>query len=166
MRDHGSSTWKPPVGLRRFALAFAAVLLGALASCGSPCPFGLLSQRTLTGQVACCGAASVQSLPVPAEAEVDLGNLQPAGQAGRVDLFLTRGDCDRLFDGAYPPPAGVSPRCPVLVGPVAPGTVSNRQKLDAGTYRLHALAYSSNSAPAAFGIDVAFWGENCSGVVF
>jgi hypothetical protein len=147
------------------ALGGVLVLL-SLASCGSPCPFGILSRRGYPGQVACCGAAARQDFQVPADVEVDVANVQIPGQAGRVDVFVTRADCDRLFDGDYPPPAGVAPRCAVIVGPVAPGTVSGRQKVSTGTYRLHVHGWSSNVAPVSFGVDVALWGENCSGVVF
>jgi hypothetical protein len=144
----------------------AILFLLSLGSCGSPCPFGILSRRAYPGQVACCGAAARQDFQVPADVEIDVANVQVPGQAGRVDVFLTRADCDRVFDGDYPPAAGAAPRCPVIVGPVAPGTVSGRQKISTGTYRLHVLAFTSNTAPATFGIDVALWGENCSGVVF
>jgi hypothetical protein len=154
------------MGARLLALCGAGGVFLSLASCGSPCPFGLLSRRTYAGEVACCGASGRQDLQAPADVEVDLGNVGVTGQPGRVDLFLTRADCDRLFDGAYPPAAGVAPRCPVILGPVAPGVVSARQKISTGTYRIHAYALSSNTAASLFAADVAFWGENCSGVVF
>ena len=155
---------KPRLVPSLLALGGVLVLL-SLASCGSPCPFGIVSIRSYPGQVAGGGASARQDFQVPADVEVEVANLQVAGQ-GRVDVFVTRADCDRLFEGEYPPPAGVAPRCTVVVGPVAPGSVSGRQKVSTGTYRLHAHGWTSNTAPATFGIDVALWGENCSGVVF
>jgi hypothetical protein len=148
------------------ALLAAGAAVASLSSCGSPCPFGLLSQRTYSGQVQCCGAAVRQDFQVPADVEIDVLNLAPGGPTGRVDFFLTRSDCDRVFDGEYPPPAGTAPRCTVIAGPVAPGSTSARQKVSTGTYRLHAQAWTSNTSVAVFAADVALWGENCSGVVF
>jgi hypothetical protein len=147
------------------ALGGACALFLSLASCGNKCPFGVVARRAFPGQVACCGASARHDLQAAADLEVDVANLGIA-QTGRVDAFLTRGDCDRLFDGDYPPPTGTAPRCSVILGPIAPGAISARTKVSAGAYRLHLHAYSSNTAPALYGVDVVFWGENCSGVVF
>jgi hypothetical protein len=142
----------------------AALLAFTSFSCGSNCPFGALSRRAFPGQVAAGGGTARHDVVAPAEVEVDLANAS-TGQAGRVDAFLTRADCDRLFDAEYPPVSGAAPRCQVIVGPVAPGAVSARQKISAGTYRLHLYGYTSNTAPVIYAVDVVFWGENCSGVV-
>ena len=156
---------KTPAARRTAALAAACVLFLSLPSCGGGCPFGLLAVRSFPGEVACCGATARHDFQAADDAELDVTSLQ-AGQSGRVDAFVTRADCDRLFDGAYPPAAGTAPRCPVIVGPVAPGSVSARVKVGAGAYRLHLLALSSNTASSVYAVDVMLWGENCTGGVF
>jgi hypothetical protein len=147
------------------ALGAAVLLVLTLGSCGNNCPFGALSRRAFPGQVAAGSASARHDLVAPTDVEVDVASATVPGQAGRVDAFLTRADCDRLFDGEYPPASGAAPRCPVIVGPVTPGAVSARQKVSAGTYRLHLYGYTSNTAPALYAVDVVFWGENCSGIV-
>src|SRR5262245_31433760 len=156
------------LSLARLLTAAGALALSAL-SCGNPCPIDLLSRRQYTAVLECCGASgssAIQDFQVPANVELEVVNPSFASGA-RVDVWITRGDCDRLFDaGPYPPPGGTAPRCPAVVGPVSNGTTSARTKVAAGSYRLHLYAFSSNPDRVLSAPEVSLWGPNCSGTVF
>jgi hypothetical protein len=89
---------------------------------------------------------------------VDLSNR--TSSTGKVDGFLTTGDCTRLFDQSY---VGVAsnPLCRIYLGPVAADRVSERVKLAPGTYRLFAQAWVTNDAPSSFSFDLGLWSHEC-----
>jgi hypothetical protein len=150
MRRHRSSV--------RFA-AFASIcVLPAVLSCGHTCGLGLHERRPASGSLACCGASFHQdfALTDTGDAEFDLTSTRKSSQP--LDAFLVPATCEKLFDGAYP---GSPPRCDVLIGPVATGTVSSRVKLRTGTYRLWVQAYNSNIDPAQFTISIDGWDYRC-----
>lgn len=146
-------------------LCFAVSLFGigflslALGGCDR-CSFQNLDRLVTKGTLPCCGAFKVHEVVVKAgtNRQVDLANSESPVPAGLVDLWLTPASCERLFDGPYP---GSVPQCAVLIGPVAPGSVSERRKLDPGTYRVFAQSYSSNVDPVEYVGDVGVWGNDC-----
>lgn len=145
-------------------LAAGGLLALSLASCGDPCPFGLLARRQFPGVVPCCGASIRQDFQSPDDVEIDVASVALGG--GRVDVWVTRSDCDQLFDGPYPPPSGTAPRCPVILGPIPNGSTSARTRVSSGSYRLHFHGYSSNTGASQAGAEVGFWGSNCTGTTF
>jgi len=143
----------------------ASLLAAALAACGSTvCPFGNISRTTFQGSVT--DGFGVHDVAIPAETdlEVDLANAAPSGQVAKADAWLTTADCARLFDTPYPTASGAppTPLCRVFLGPVAAGSVSARQKVDAGRYRIFVQGYTANQAPATYIADVGIWGRSCT----
>jgi hypothetical protein len=96
--------------------------------------------------------------PERGDMEIDLANTAHPAQPGLLDAYLTNTNCAKLFDGPYP---GSTPLCKVLVGPAAPGKVSPRASLDAGTYRLWIYGYTSNTGSLEYLIDVDIWDSSC-----
>jgi hypothetical protein len=141
--------------------------LAAGSACDMRCAFRIVL-RVESGDrtVGCCGAYAVEDVEVPEERDqaVDLAHRSFGGGPGGHDLWLTRTDCTRLFDGPYPAP-GSGPRpaakCEVLLGPVMPGRVSPRAALPAGRYRVFVQAYDSNPAAAAYRFQLAVWASIC-----
>lgn len=138
------------------AVAAASVL--AAAGCES-CPFQITGRLEVRGSLA-PGEGRFRDVDVSDEEslEVDVSNTGLGG--GRVDAWLTRPDCAQLFDGPYPGPGGAA-RCPVLIGPVASGSVSARLKVSAARYRVFVYASSSNSSEAGYDVDLGRWGRTC-----
>jgi hypothetical protein len=130
-----------------------------LAACDR-CSFRLLHEETFTHVVDCCGTSARDDVAIGpgTNRQVDLTNTLFPPEFGRVDVWLAPGDCDQLFDGPYP---GAAPRCRTLIGPVAPGEVSARIKVEAGIYRVFAQAYSSNAGRAEYVAKVGSWGNDC-----
>ncbi len=146
------------------AAAVAAGLGAGLAACGgSTCPFGNITRVSFAGTVT--DAFRTHDVAVPSEPglEVDLAHSVPNGQVSRADAWLTTTDCAQLFDGPYPTASGAppAPRCRVFIGPVVAGSVSARQKVDAGQYRVFVQAYTANQTPPDYSVDVGIWGNSC-----
>ena len=119
----------------RLAVVAAVVLAGA---CDTPCAFRIVTRLELDARrVACCGAADVQDIVLPDQPDlaIDISQVALPNRAGGQDLWLTKTDCEQLFDGPYAEP-GTGPRpmpkCQVLAGPVSPGRVSPRTPLAPG----------------------------------
>ena len=150
--------------LTRRTLASAGLL--AVVACDVPCEFRILERLTSASSVGCCGAAAVEDVSIPSypDLAIDLAQVAIADQQGGQDMYLTAGDCVRLFDQPYPAPGSAprpTPLCPVILGPVAPGRVSSRAAVAPGTYRVFVQAYDSNAGINAFRFDVAVWGASC-----
>jgi hypothetical protein len=148
------------------------VILAALScACGtSPCGLQIVQHIQFpevdpkTGRraellVECCGGSAYRDLNfTTGEYEVDLSG--STASSGRVDGFVTSGDCVKLFAGPYSGTA-TNPLCTVYLGPVAPGAVSQRKKLTPGRYRIFAQAFASNEQPTPFIFDMAIWSNKC-----
>jgi hypothetical protein len=149
----------------RALLLLPALLALPFLSCGESCPFGALRETPLEGRLGCCGASTTFDFPVGApDSEFDVSNVEFPGQPP-VDAYLTpaTSNCDRLFTGAYPPAAGVQPSCPLLLGPVAPGTLSRRIAYDGtGSLRIHLYGRSSATTDAPYRVVVVRWGRDCN----
>ncbi len=146
-------------------LVLAAALVTTFAGCGkgTSCPVQVLTRHHVEQTVQCCGAASweVVTVSVP-DAELDLAFAAVAGAPAHA--WLTTPDCERLFDGDYPPATGApSPLCATYLGPVSAGEVSPRRKLGPGTYRVWVQAFSSSPQPLNVAADVQVWGQQCGG---
>jgi len=143
------------------SLGGVLVVLASLASSACDrCSFRILERRNVSGTLPCCGGSARHDLTVASgtNRQVDVSNTQFPGTAGTVDLWLVPADCEQLFDGPYP---GGTPRCRVLLGPIAPGAVSSRIKVDAGIYRIFVQAWSSNSESVSYIGDLGVWGNDC-----
>jgi hypothetical protein len=150
----------------RLAVVAAIVLAGA---CDTPCAFRILTRLELGARrVACCGGTDVQDVVVPDQPDlaIDISQVALMGRVGGQDLWLTKTDCEQLFDGAYAEPGTgprPTPKCQVLAGPVSPGRVSPRTALLPGRYRVFAQAYSTNPAANDYRVDIGVWGTSCDG---
>jgi hypothetical protein len=147
----------------RFATALTIACAGLLGMACNTCPFGLVRRPGSTNPlrtVACCGAFAHVDVTVQDvdDLEIDLANTLFPGQTGRVDVWLTDTTCPALFDDTDP---SGTPRCETLIGPVAPNTVSSRQKVRPGQYRVFVQAYSSNTSAQRYDFDVGVWGRTC-----
>ena len=145
--------------LLRVGASFLAIGWSSLVSGGCDrCSFRNLDRQTARGTLECCGAFAIHEVVVKpgTNRQVDLHNSQSPVPAGLVDLWLAPASCERLFDGPYP---GSAPRCPVLIGPVIPGTVSERRDVDPGTYRVFAQSYSTNVDRPEYAGDVGIPGN-------
>ena len=116
----------------------------------------------------CCGAADVQDVVLPDQPDlaIDISQVALPGSAGGQDLWLTKADCQQLFDGLYAEPGTgprPTPKCEVLAGPVSPGRVSPRTALSPGRYRVFAQAYSSNTTTNDYRVEIDVWGSSCDG---
>lgn len=151
----------------RGTAVLGAVLLAV--ACDTPCAFRILTRLEPGGRsVACCGAADSQDVAIPDEPDlaIDLAQVAVPDRAGGQDLWLTRTDCDRLFDQPYAEPGTgprPTPRCEVLLGPVAPGRVSPRVALTPGRYRIFAQAYATNTTVNDYRLAIGVWGSDCGG---
>jgi hypothetical protein len=145
--------------MRKVAPAVTALCAGLLWTSCNTCPFELVERIGDTATLDPGGSyrfdITVQDVD---DLEVDVASTAFPGVTGRVDIWLTEVSCDALFAGDYPSSA---PRCTSLIGPVAPGAVSERRKVRPGRYRVFAQAYTSNAAPARFDYDVGVWGRPC-----
>jgi hypothetical protein len=147
--------------LLRFGVSFLVIGVSSLVSGGCDrCSFRNLDRQTARGTLECCGAFAVHEVVVKpgTNRQVDLANSRSPVPAGLVDLWLAPASCERLFDGPYP---GSVPQCPVLIGPVVPGAVSERRDLDPGTYRVFAQSYSTNVDRPEYAGDLGIWGNDC-----
>ena len=145
---------------RVLRVVLAAMFASAL-GCSSPCGLGLRDRVVAEGTVAPGGGSLFRDVvlkPQRGDMEIDLANTAHPAQPGVLDAYLTSTNCAKLFDGPYP---GSTPLCKVLVGPAAPGKVSPRASLDAGTYRLWIYGYTSNTGSLEFLIDVDIWDSSC-----
>ena len=148
----------------------AAVVATAMmaAACDSPCAFRIVTRLEVGGRaVACCGAADMQDVVVPDEPDVaiDLSQRAVPDRVGGQDLWLTGPDCGQLFDAPYVEPGTgprPSPRCPVLLGPVAPGRISPRAALPPGRYRVFVQSYSTNPVANHYQFAVSVWATSCA----
>lgn len=145
------------------SLVLAAITgVGSLTGCDRcEARFRNLYTVSARGTIACCGGSASQNVMIPdgIDRQVDLANadfLKPS--AVSVELWLTRADCDRLFDAPYP---GSAPRCPTLIGPVGLDKVSERIKIQPGLYRVFVQAYSSNTTGFEYDGDIGVWGADC-----
>jgi len=152
----------------RTCVVMVAIL--TMCSCGNKCAFRLALQLSFSSDpqragdapipVACCGGFLFHdvNLNSPDIQQVDIANGQV--NAGHVDAFLVSADCAKLFDGPYNGSI-VQPLCKIYMGPVAAGTVTDRQKLLPGTYRLFAQAWASNESEQRFDVDLGLWTDSC-----
>jgi hypothetical protein len=142
----------------RIALCLSAAVPAAACGGGS-CGLGLHDRVTVNGSVPCCGSL-FRDVPLSGrgDSEFDLSNVAQPTRPGLVDAFLVPTSCAKLFDGSYP---GSVPLCQVYSGPAAPGRVSSRVALPAGTYRLWLQAYSSNATDAPYFVDIGIWDHSC-----
>ena len=132
----------------------------AIASCGSVCGLGLRQRTNVRGTVLCCGASTFSDVALSAESdtEFDLASTEKPTTPGTIDAFLVPTSCTKLFDGPYP---GATPLCQVFLGPAATGKVSSRKKLASGPYRIWLQAYTSNTGPVGYLIDIDTWNHDC-----
>jgi len=152
--------------LRTMRLIWIALCVAALAcslSCGSVCGLAQHARVTAEGTVPCCGASEFKDVALgptrgASEAEFDLSNTAMPVEPGPVDAFLVPASCTKLFDGPYP---GAAAQCQIYLGPTAPGKVSARVKLAAGTYRIWIQGYTSTTAASRYLADVTVWDESC-----
>ena len=139
-------------------------------SCTSACGLGLVDRFWFTSApvkpadppnpVPCCGGFLFQDVNLGAAdiQQVDLANAQVNN--GHVDGFLVAPDCTRLFDGPYNGTV-VQPLCKIYIGPVASGTVSQRQTVPPGSYRMLAQAWATNDASDLFTLDIGVYSDKC-----
>jgi hypothetical protein len=139
-------------------------------SCSSACGLGLVQRLSFSSDpanpsdpphaVPCCGGFLFQDVDLTATdiQQVDLANSQV--NSGHLDAFLTAPDCIKLFDSAYNGSA-IQPLCKIYIGPVAAGTVSDRQTIPKGKYRTFAQAWASTDTSNVFNIDVGIWTNKC-----
>jgi hypothetical protein len=147
------------------------LLRGVLSTgCSSGCGLGLTQQVVFSDAPAvpsappnplpCCGGFLFRDVSLTDQdiKEVDLANTDM--RSGHVDAFLTAPDCTTLFDGPYNG-AAAQPLCKIYIGPVVAGSVSARQAIPKGIYRLFAQAYASNETSSPFKLDLGIWGKKC-----
>ena len=147
--------------LTRIALCVA--VLACSLSCGSVCGLAQHARVTAEATVPCCGGFQFKDVVLgptrgASEAEFDLSNTAMPVEPGPVDAFLVPASCTKLFDGPYP---GAAAQCQVYLGPTAPGKVSGRVKLAAGTYRIWIQGYTSTTAASHYLVDVVTWDHSC-----
>ena len=145
------------------------LMVGLSNSCGSGSVCGLrLAQRLFfpaanaaqgIGEIPCCGASMYQDLNLSAD-DVQVDLINSSGSNGRVDTFLVNGDCAKLFDGPYSGAITAS-LCTIYVGPVGPGSTSERQSIRRGKYRIFEQAYASNDAAVQFLMELGLWSDAC-----
>ena len=150
-----------PMAAIRIAVCILTIICSL--SCGSACGLAQKARLTADGSVACCGGSQFKDVALgptrgASEAEFDLSNTAIPTDPGSVDAFLVPTSCTKLFDGPYP---GAAPQCQVYLGPTAPGKVSARVKLAAGTYRIWLQGYTANTAPNRYQVDVIIWDQSC-----
>ena len=146
----------------RALLAAILIAVGLVSAGCDTCPFQVTSRRPFGGTLQ-PGAAATHDVTIAREddLQVDLASTATGG-GGRADAWITAADCERLFD--TPPADGApapTPRCTVVVGPVAQGAVSGREKVSDGRFRIHVYAYSSNTSAAAYSVELGTWGRTC-----
>jgi hypothetical protein len=117
--------------IRRLLLraGLAAGVLATFGSCGGECPFGATLRTPFEGTIGCCGDVMHLTMTTGRDGEFDMSAVEYPGQPS-YHAYLTEDTCTSLFSGAYPPPAGTGPNCPVLLGPVTPGTISRKVQLE------------------------------------
>lgn len=150
---------------RRALLGLAGALVAVVVSgsCGNSCGLGLQGRLVVRdiGAVPCCNGFAVRDVQLTArDAEIDLANAAGPSTAPAADAFLTDPSCSRLFEGPYPG-ATPNPACRVYLGPVKPGTVSNRVQLAPGTYRVFCQSFNSSSEIGFCSPDVGVWTHAC-----
>jgi len=163
---------RPDAGLvaRVAMVAWLVVSTTTSNSCTSACGLALVSRFWFTSAamtptdaphpVPCCGGVLFQDVNLGAAdiQQVDLSNAQV--NSGHVDGFLVAPDCTRLFDGPYNGTV-VQPLCTIYMGPVASGTVGQRQTIPPGSYRMLAQAWATNEAADLFSLDVGVYSDKC-----
>ncbi len=144
-------------------------MLGSHGCHDNGCGLALLSQIELASSstsagvdmIACCGDSRSLKLALQSSDidSVDVANSQVT--SGHLDAFLVDSNCDRLFAPPYNGTGTATPLCKVYVGPVAAGTVSSRQSIPQGTYRLIIQAWDSNTDPVRFDATVGVYSSDC-----
>jgi hypothetical protein len=142
----------------------AAGVLTAFVSCGGDCPFGATQRTPFEGTIGCCGAAVQHTMGAGRDGEFDMSSVEYPGQP-TYHAYLTEDSCTSLFSGTtYPPAAGSGPNCPVLLGPITPGTISRRIHIEQRTtLRVHVFAFTASTAPAPYKVEVVRWENSCRG---
>ena len=105
-------------------------------------------------------------LPDQPDLAIDISQVALPSSAGGQNLWLTKTECEQLFDGPSGEPGTgprPTPKCEVLAGPVSPGRVSPRTALPPGRYRVFAQAYSSNTTTNDYRFEIDVWGSSCDG---
>ena len=92
--------------------------------------------------------------------DVQMDVINSSGMNGRVDAFVTDGNCDRLFSASYNGTV-TSPLCTIYIGPVSTGMASQRKAMRPGKYRVFEQAYTTNSEAVQFLMEVGLWSEAC-----
>src|SRR6476660_2225528 len=95
-------------------------------------------------QIPCCGASLYQDFNLAVD-DVQLDVINSSGLNGRVDAFLTDGNCERLFGGSYNGTA-TSPLCTIYFGPVSTGATSQRKAIRRASSCLRGEGFSRSSA--------------------
>jgi hypothetical protein len=67
--------------------------------------------------------------------DVQVDVINSSGMNGRVDAFVTDGNCDRLFSASYNGTV-TSPLCTIYIGPVSTGMTRQRKAMRPGKYRV------------------------------
>ena len=94
--------------------SLVACVLFLAAGCDTPCAFRIVTRIELAaGRVPCCGVSPTSRSHVPDEPDlaIDLSQVALADRVGGQDLWLTRTDCEQLFDGPYAEPGTGPGRC-------------------------------------------------------
>lgn len=146
------------------AVPLLAVLASAGWACGGmSCPtrFEVLAVVTADKSIPCCSTIAVRDFAIasgfPNDTEVDVAVHRDPSASAQVEAWLTAADCAQLFD------AGSSaPKCTILIGPVAAGSVSPRRKMGYGTYRIFVRPTTIVESDVPFLVDVRIWGSRCS----
>jgi hypothetical protein len=152
---------------RRIAVALA--LSTPLVGChNNGCGLALLREIELASQTTSGGVDMIargesRSLKLALQSSdidsVDLANTQVT--AGHVDAFLTETTCDQLFTTPYNGAGTATSPCRVFIGPVAAGSVSAKQSVPQGTYRLFVQAWASNTDAVRFDATVGVYSSDC-----
>lgn len=153
-----------PVSLLR-AAAVAGMTTACLAGIAcETCPFQIIDLRRIDGSLE-PGAFAVHDITVPAEEslEIDMASSTLTDAARRVDVWVVRPECEELFDPPYPGADGRTPpaQCAVIIGPVAPNSVSARLKTGPGQYRVIVQAWATNAAATVYSAELGIWGRTC-----
>ena len=144
------------------AVVIVAVACGSWGCDASGCHssrFEVINTATADKIIACCGTTAVRDFPLSRDdGEVLMAVHRDPSVLTQVDGWLTRTDCVQLFD-----PGSNAPKCEVLIGPVAAGSVSSRRALARGNYRIFVRPQNDAMEMVPILVDVQIWGTRCSG---
>jgi hypothetical protein len=120
--------------------------------------FEVIATATADKIIACCDTTAVRDVPMAQDdGELLMAVQRDPSVLTQVDGWLTRADCVQLFD-----PGSNSPKCEVLIGPIAAGSVSSRRPVPRGNYRIFVRPQNDILATVPVLVDVQIWGTRCS----